>query len=115
ADCDLLVASTSSDEPVVEADELRQVLRQRRARPLLVVDLGVPRNVSPRVGKLSNVFLHDIDSLEHLLGWYQGLGAEPLVAELQRRAERIRRQEVDAVRGRFPGELQEELDRLTRA
>jgi glutamyl-tRNA reductase len=141
AECDVLVASTSSDEMVVEAEELRQVMRQRRARPLLVVDLGVPRNVAPQVGRLENVFLHDLDSLQHLVArnlerrrtqaplvetivgeelrhfgaWYQGLGAEPLIAELQRRAERIRREEVDAVRARFPAEAQEELDRLTRA
>ena len=141
AECDVLVASTSSDEPVVEAGELRQVMRQRRARPLLVVDLGVPRNVAPQVGRLENVFLHDLDSLQHLVArnlerrrtqaplvetivgeelrhfasWYQGLEAEPLIAELQRRAERIRRDEVDSVRGRFPAEAQEELDRLTRS
>ena len=141
ADCDVLVASTSSDEAVVEAEELRQVMRQRRARPLLVVDLGVPRNVAPQVARLENVFLHDLDSLQHLVArnlerrrtqtplveaivgeelrhfgaWYQGLGAEPLIAELQRRAERLRREEVDAVRARFPAEAQDELDRLTRA
>jgi glutamyl-tRNA reductase len=141
ADCDVLVASTSSDEPVVEAGELREAMRSRKARPLLVVDLGVPRNVSPPVGRLENVFLHDVDSLQHLVArnldrrrtqvprvevivgeelrhfdaWYQGLEAEPLIAELQRRAERIRRQEVEGARARFPAEVQDELDRLTRS
>ncbi len=141
ADCDVVVASTSSDEPVVEAGELRVAMRSRKSRSLLVVDLGVPRNVSTEVGRLENVFLHDVDSLQHLVArnldrrraqvpqveaivgeelrhfdaWYQGLEAEPLIAELQRRAERIRRDEVDAVRGRFPAEAHEELDRLTRS
>jgi glutamyl-tRNA reductase len=140
-DCDLLVTCVSADEPVVEPGELKQVMRQRRARPLLVVDLGVPRNVAAKVGNLDNVFLHDIDSLQnliarnldkrrvqvpaveeivadelrHLLGWYQGLDAEPLVAELQRRAEQIRRAEVEAASARFPPELHGDLDRLTRA
>lgn len=141
ADCDVVVASTSSDEPVVEAGELRVAMRSRKSRSLLVVDLGVPRNVSAEVGRLENVFLHDVDSLQHLVArnldrrraqvpqveaivgeelrhfdaWYQGLEAEPLIAELQRRAERIRRQEVDGARDRFPPEVQEELDRLTRS
>ena len=140
-ECDLLVASTAADEPVVEPGELRQALRRRRSRPLLVVDLGLPRNVAPKVGQIENVFLHDLDSLEHLVArnleqrraqvplvetivgeelrhfaaWYQALGAEPLVAELQRRAERIREQEVEGARARFPAELHGELDRLTRA
>jgi glutamyl-tRNA reductase len=140
-DCDVVVASTSADEPVLEHSELRGVMRQRGSRPLLVVDLGVPRNVTPDVRRLSNVFLHDIDSLELLVArnleqrrahvpkveaiaaeelqlfdaWYHGLGAEPLIARLQRRAELIRRQEVDAARDRFPAEAHEELDRLTRS
>src|SRR5206468_9457406 len=67
AECDLVVASTSADEPVVEAGELRQAIRRRKARPLLMVDLGVPRNVAAPVGKIGNVFLHDIDSLQHLI------------------------------------------------
>ena len=141
AECDLLVAATSADEAVVEPGEVRQVMRRRRSRPLLVVDLGVPRNVDPKVGRLENVFLHDIDSLQHLiarnlerrrqhvprveaivveeldhwLAWSRGLGAEPLIAELQRRAERIRREEVEAASTGFPPELRGELDRLTRS
>lgn len=140
-ECDLLVASTAADEPVVEPGELRQALRKRRSRPLLVVDLGVPRNVAPQVGKIENVFLHDLDALEHLVArnleqrrgqvplvetivgeelrhfdtWYHALGAEPIVAELQRRAERIRQHEVERARQRFPVELHADLDRLTRA
>ena len=138
---DLVVAATSADEPVVEPGEVRQVMRRRGARPLLVVDLGVPRNVAPKVGRLENVFLHDLDSLQHLiarnlerrrqhaprvetivgeelerwLAWSRSLGAEPLIAELQRRAERIRREEVEAASAGFPPELHGELDRLTRA
>jgi len=141
AECDVVVASTSSDEAIVEAGELRQAMRSRRSRPLLVVDLGVPRNVAPHVGRLENVFLHDLESLQHLVArnldrrraevplvdaivgeelrhfdaWQHGLEAEPLIAELQRRAERIRRREVDGARSRFPAELQDELDRLTRS
>jgi glutamyl-tRNA reductase len=139
-ECDLLVTATSADEVVVEADEVRRVMRQRRSRPLLVVDLGVPRNVDPRVADLSNVFAHDLDSLQHLIGrnlaqrreqvplveaivgeellrfdaWCQGLDAEPLVAELQRRAERIRAAEVSRARERFPAETHDELEKLTR-
>jgi glutamyl-tRNA reductase len=141
ADCDLLVAATASDEVVVEAAELRAVMRRRRSRPLLIVDLGVPRNVASRTGRLENVFLHDLDSLQHLIernlerrrqhvprveslvgeelqrwiAWSRGQGAEPLIAELQRRAERIRREEVEAATPAFPPELHPELERLTRA
>lgn len=141
AACDLLVTATGADEPVVERGEVKQVMRKRKSRPLLVVDLGLPRNVAADVRDLPNVFVHDLDSLQHLIGrnlaqrreqvpavqaivehdlahfetWWQGLDAEPLIAELQRRAERIRSDEVDRARERFPAELHEDLDRLTRA
>jgi glutamyl-tRNA reductase len=141
ATSDLLVTATGAAEPVVERAEVKQVLRRRRSRPLLVVDLGVPRNVAPDVGELPNVFVHDLDSLQHLIGrnlaqrreqvplveaivaeglarfesWWQGLDAEPLIAELQRRAERIRTDEVERARAHFPSELHGDLDRLTRA
>ena len=141
AECDLLVTATTADAPVVGRDELKQVMRRRRSRPLLVVDLGVPRNVAADVADLPNVFVHHIDSLQHLIernlahrreqaplvetivgqelqrfaAWQQALEAEPLIAELQRRAERIRSHEVDRARERFPAELHDDLDRLTRA
>jgi glutamyl-tRNA reductase len=141
AGCDLLVSATGADEPVVEPGEVKQVMRRRRSRPLLVVDLGVPRNVAPAVGELGNVFVHDLDSLQHLVernlaqrreqvplvedivadelarfdAWRRGLDAEPLIAELQRRAERIRADEVARARDSFPAEAHDELDRLTRA
>ena len=111
------------------------------SRPLLVVDLGVPRNVEPAVHKVENVFLHSVDSLEHLIqrnlkrrkeevpqveeiidqelnhfrGWFRGLGAEPIIARLQKQAEKIRQRELaDALR-RFPKETHEDLERLTRS
>ncbi len=125
----------------MEPAELRQVLRQRRSRPLLVVDLGVPRNVSAKAGKIENVFLHDLDSLQHLIARNlerrrdQVPAVEEMIAEELRHfrllvprprgraagrpaaepAEQIRRQELDGVRGRFPSEPHDDLDRLTRA
>jgi glutamyl-tRNA reductase len=105
------------------------------------VDLGVPRNVEPRAGRLENVFLHAIDSLDtliqrnlkrrkeevprveeiieqelaHFQSWYRGLEAEPLIARLQKQAEKIRREELAAVLPRFPAETHQELERLTRS
>ena len=138
---DLVVASTGADEPVVVWERMREVMRARPGKPLLVVDLGVPRQVDGRVRRLENVFVHDIDSLqslldrnlerrrtqvpkvervvaeelEHFTEWFRGLRAEPLIAQIQRRAEEIRRRELDSVRGRFPAELQDDLERMTRA
>src|SRR5947199_2706116 len=64
---DLVIASTGADEPVLTRAHLKAAMRHRPSRPPLVVDLGVPRNVEPRAGRLENVFLHAIDSLDTLI------------------------------------------------
>ncbi len=138
---DVIVASTAASEPVLDRTMLANAMAGRRARPLLVVDLGVPRNIDPRVGELANLFLQDIDSLEDLIArnlkrrreeipcvqeildhelelfaaWCRTLAAAPLVAELQRQAEQIRQQALLEARHRFPAETHEDLEQLTRA
>ncbi len=63
ADADVIVAATSASEPLLTARELAPHLARRGARPLLVLDLGVPRDVEPAVGALDGVFVHTIDDL----------------------------------------------------
>ncbi len=140
AQSDLVISTTGADEPVLLRADLDAALGRRRG-PLLIVDLGVPRNVEPTVGRLDNVFLHDIDALETLIShnlkrrreavpqcreiidheltrfysWFRSLEAEPLVASLQRRAETIRRREVERVLREFPDETHPQLEQLTRS
>jgi glutamyl-tRNA reductase len=138
---DLVIATTGADEPVLTRAHIKAAMKQRPSRPLLVVDLGVPRNVEPKAGNLENVFLHAIDSLDtliqrnlkrrkeevpkveeiieqellHFRAWVRGLEAEPLIARLQKQAEKIRRNEMEAALARFPQDTHEELERLTRS
>ena len=138
---DLVIASTGADEPVLTRRQLAAAMSARPSRALLVVDLGVPRNVEPEAGRIENVFLHSLDSLDHLIqrnlkrrkeeiprvheileqemahfyGWYRGMQAEPLIALLQKQAERIRRQELAEALPHFPAGSHEQLDRLTRS
>ncbi|HEX7180886.1 MAG TPA: glutamyl-tRNA reductase [Thermoanaerobaculia bacterium] len=140
-EADLVIASTGAEEPILTRKQLKEAMESRSPRPLLVVDLGVPRNVEPSAAKIGNLFLHTIDSLEHLIqknlkrrkeeiprveeiveqelshfrGWYHTLEAEPVVASLQRQAERIRRHELEEALKRFPPETHGDLDRLTRS
>ena len=61
---DILITSTSSDEPLLSPGRLRPVLRDRIERPLFIIDIAVPRNVDPAVNELEGVFLYDIDALQ---------------------------------------------------
>jgi len=63
AESDIVVAATASSVPLLAARELETHLAGRRDRPLLVLDLGVPRDVEPAVGALPGVYLHCVDDL----------------------------------------------------
>jgi len=138
---DLVIATTGAEEPVLTRKQLKEAMKSRRNKPLLVVDLGVPRNVEPSAARIENLFLHTVDSLdlliqknlkkrkeevpqveeileqelEHFRGWYRGLEAEPIIAQLQKQAEKIRQHELAEVLPRFPADSHAELERLTRS
>jgi glutamyl-tRNA reductase len=63
---DILVASTSSEVPLLSRSELEPLLRERIDRPLFIIDIAVPRNVDANVDALDGVYLYDIDSLQSI-------------------------------------------------
>src|SRR6266567_1043461 len=65
-DVDVVIAATSSAETLLGRDDVENLMKARRNRPLLLIDLSVPRNIDPAVGGLQNVALHNIDDLESL-------------------------------------------------
>ena len=64
AAADILVSSTGSPDIVLRRDDLARILPARKNRPLVLVDIAVPRDIDPAVAGLPNVFLYDIDDLE---------------------------------------------------
>jgi glutamyl-tRNA reductase len=63
---DILIASTSSEVPLLSRAELEPILRDRIDRPLFIIDIAVPRNVDANVDALDSVYLYDIDSLQSI-------------------------------------------------
>jgi len=66
-EADIVVASTSSPHPIVGAVELEQVMRDRGGRPLVLIDIAVPRDVDPACAELGGVTLYDIDDLQSVV------------------------------------------------
>ncbi len=64
---DILVTSVAAQGAVVARERVAGAARARRGRPMLLVDLGVPRNVSPEVADLDGVILYNIDDLQHVV------------------------------------------------
>ncbi len=63
-EADILVSSTGSPDIVLRRDDVAKILPARRNRPLVLVDIAVPRDIDPAVAELPNVFLYDIDDLQ---------------------------------------------------
>jgi glutamyl-tRNA reductase len=64
ARADIVLCSTSSPHPIVGRDELELVMAARDRRPLLLIDIAVPRDVDPACSTLEGVSLYDIDDLQ---------------------------------------------------
>ena len=63
---DILISSTSAEEPLLTPAKLRPILNTRWDRPLFIIDIAVPRDVAPEVNEMEGVFLYDIDSLQSI-------------------------------------------------
>ena len=73
---DIVLCSTSSPHPIVGCEELEQVMRERGDRPLLLIDIAVPRDIEAACGELQGVSLYDIDDLQAVVARNLSMRAE---------------------------------------
>jgi glutamyl-tRNA reductase len=64
SNCDVLIASTKSQIPIVGKGLIEQVITERRKKPLILIDLGVPRNIEPSISNLDGAYLYTLDQIE---------------------------------------------------
>jgi glutamyl-tRNA reductase len=60
---DVVIGSISVTKPIIGPEEFDAVIKERRYRPMFLIDLGVPRNFDERLNSIGNVYLYDIDDL----------------------------------------------------
>jgi glutamyl-tRNA reductase len=137
ADVDVLLTSTGASSLMIEHADLLAAMAHRAGRPMLVVDIAMPRDVDPAAAEVPGITLLDLDDLrrfteaglrgrqrevagvrgivdeevDRFLGLRSAREAAPLVSELRSRGEEIRRLELDRFRGRL--EHLDEHDRET--
>ncbi len=118
---DVVVASTASPSFVVTRDLVKRVMRARRGRALLFVDIAVPRNVEPHVHEIDNVYVFDIDDMQQqvaagldarkaeaaaaekiveqevmqFLQWARGLDVQPAIVALRAKTRSVMLSELD--------------------
>ncbi len=67
AEADIVISSTASQLPILGKGAVESALRQRRHRPMFMVDLAVPRDIEPEVSALSDVYLYTVDDLHEAI------------------------------------------------
>jgi glutamyl-tRNA reductase len=140
---DLVVCAAGGDV-LVRAAQIEAAMRERRGRPMLLIDLAVPRAIEPAVSELDGVYLFDIDDLDGVIAenrgvrageagraeaivdaevegfwhWLEGLDVVPTIVALRDKFERIRQREVArhlASLGDLEPREREVVERLTRS
>jgi glutamyl-tRNA reductase len=64
---DIVISSTGCPETILDREDVAAVMETRRHKPLVLIDIAVPRDIDPAVQKLENAFLYNIDDLEEIV------------------------------------------------
>ncbi|HXQ86748.1 MAG TPA: glutamyl-tRNA reductase [Gaiella sp.] len=138
-EADVVVSSTSAPGFVLTGGRLVSALRSRRGRPVLFVDLAVPRDVDPALASVDGCFVYDVDDLEAVVSaslegrraeavhaerivaaeaerfraWQASLAVVPAIASLRAFAEEIRSSELARVEGKLPESERAVVDTVT--
>ncbi|MDF3933284.1 glutamyl-tRNA reductase [Pseudomonas citronellolis] len=67
AHSDIVISSTASQLPILGKGAVERALKQRRHKPMFMVDIAVPRDIEPEVGELDDVYLYSVDDLHEVV------------------------------------------------
>ena len=136
AESDVVISTTASPDYLLRRAQVQEIMMGRAQRPLLLIDIAVPRDIDPTVGLLEGVSLYDIDGLsstsdaasvgmepeialaEELVSeetaafvdWWESLDTISAIATIREYAENVRRAEVEKTVTRLRNRRVEGLD-----
>lgn len=125
AEADIVISSTASPLPVLGKGMVESALKQRRHRPMFMVDIAVPRDIEPEVSELSDIYLYTVDDLQEVvqenmrsrqeaavqaveiigrhvddyMGWLRSLNALELIQDYRTQVECVRDEILDKAIG----------------
>ena len=67
SDVDMVVSATASDVPIIGKGCVEGVMKARRHKPMVMIDLAVPRDIEPEIKHLDDVYLYDMDALKEVV------------------------------------------------
>lgn len=140
-EADIIISSTASPRPIIDKSMVEHALKVRRNQPMLLVDIAVPRDVDPEVGKLANAYLYSVDDLQNIIqrnlaqrkvaavhaeaiveqearefmAWLQAQSASETIREYRARAEQTREELVSKALAALEqgGDVREIIDSLS--
>ncbi len=118
---DIVICSTGAPHYILHKTDMQKIMKQRKNKPMFMIDISVPRNVEPEINDLDNIYLYDVDDLqgviktnieerrkeqeraekivdeevEAFLKWQETLSAVPTIVALREKAEAIRKEELE--------------------
>jgi glutamyl-tRNA reductase len=139
---DIILSSTGSPHYIIYYEQLTEVIRARKNRPMFFIDIAVPRDVDPKINEIDNVYVYDIDDLQGIVEsnkeerkkeiqkaeeiviqgveafnrWLNSLDIVPTILALRGRMEEIRKRELEKTLSLLKNVSEEErkaLDLLT--
>lgn len=135
---DIIISATAAPHYLITPDQILMALKTRKNRPMLMIDIAVPRNINPQINDIPNVYLYNIDDLEGIVEnnkrkrqkeaqkaegiieaekeqffkWIQQQEITPTIIKLKEKAEKIRRRELEKTFSRWKGLRKEEKGKL---
>ena len=117
---DIVLSSTGAPDYVLDAKKLKEICKDRRYKPMFLIDIAVPRDIDPAANKLDCVYLYDVDDLQGVVqanmkerqkeaakaeliineevgqfqAWLSTLEVKPTIVALRQQLEQVRRAEV---------------------
>ena len=67
SEADIVISSTASEEPLIMYAQAKQAIKERRHRPILMVDIAVPRDIDPKVAQLEDIYLYSVDDMQDII------------------------------------------------
>ncbi len=120
-DTDIVIASTGAPDYILKPDDVKELIKERKNRPVFFIDIAVPRNIDPKINDIENIYLFDIDDLQGVVEanlkerqkavryaedivseeleafsqWIETLEVVPTIKSLRKRFEEIKREEFE--------------------
>jgi glutamyl-tRNA reductase len=125
---DIVICSTGASTYVLHKEQMQKVMKERKHKPVFIIDISVPRNIDPDINRIDNVYLYDVDDLQEVVDtnmlerkkeadkaeqiiaeevdkfmkWMLNLDSVPTIVALRQRAEEIKNEELEKFKNKFP-------------